>query len=140
MTNAQQQQQQQAPQMNAFSLFNQPQMPIVQQQQFTNAQQAQQINSSNSLFGSPQMSNAQQQQQFSNVFPIQQQAMQHPVQQQSTVGYYGNAMRRGGAVSVPMPQIFNDDEPLQPESVKEIGKEGKVDIEIKAQRSQVKLG
>ena len=49
-------------------------------------------------------------------------------------------MRRGGAVSVPMPQIFNDDEPLQPESVKEIGKEGKVDIEIKAQRSQVKLG
>lgn len=111
MTNAQQQQQQ-APQMNAFSPFIQPQMPIVQQQQFTNIQQAQQINNSNSLFGQPQMTNAQQQQ-FSNVYPIQQQAMQYPVQQQSTVGYYGMGARRG-AVSAQMPAIFNDDEPLQP--------------------------
>lgn len=56
--------------------------------------------------------------------------MQYPVQQQQI-----NSRRED-----PISGIFNDDEPLQPESVKKIGAEGKIDIEIRAQRSQVKLG
>lgn len=42
-------------------------------------------------------------------------------------------------MDVELPDIFNDDEAFV-ESVKEIGKEGKIDVSIIAQRSQVKLG
>lgn len=38
-----------------------------------------------------------------------------------------------------MPAVFNDDEKFEM-NAKEQGKEGKIDIEIKAQRTQVKLG
>lgn len=142
LTNAQQQQ----------SNAQQPQLSNAQQQQF-NAQQ-------------PQLSNAQQQQ-FNAQIPVQmqypiqqqmqypvQQQMQYPVQQQMpfpgqmqmsnvapqrTVGYYGLGSRN---LQPPAeePAIFNDDQPLieVKESVK--GGEGKVEITIKAQRSQVKLG
>ena len=42
-------------------------------------------------------------------------------------------------MDVEWPSIFNDDEQFV-ESVKEVGKEAKIDVSLIAQRSQVKLG
>ena len=81
-----------------------------------------------------------QQQQFSNQIPQQQMNMQIPVQQGiNQVGYYGGRQRQTKGESSEIPAIFNDDEPYL-ESVKQVGKEGKVDVALLAQRSQVKLG
>jgi hypothetical protein len=111
-----------------------PQVSNAQQQQLYNYQQQQQAPqiAPNSLF-----TNAQQQMQ-SNVAP-QQLSMQIPVQQMAPrqVGYYGN--RSVKKTTLEQPAQFNDDEPFL-ESVKEVGKEAKVDVKLVAQRSQVKLG
>lgn len=84
-----------------------------------------------------------QQQMASNQVPIQQINMQVPMQQNiNQVGYYGGRQRqtRGQTEGqYDLPSIFNDDEPFL-ESVKEVGKEGKVELALLAQRSQVKLG
>ena len=42
-------------------------------------------------------------------------------------------------MDVELPGVFDDDEQFV-ESVKEVGKEGKVEVSLIAQRSQVKLG
>lgn len=105
-------------------------------------------------FSSTQVPQVQQIQQIQQIqapmqYPVQQQ-MQYPVQINmvqpgvtvqsvpNRVGYYGNRVSQTRRVEE-VPGIFNDDEKFL-ESVKEVGKEGKVEIELKAQRSQVKLG
>ena len=122
--------------------FNMNQMP--QQQQFNVAPQqmannpfdsnvAPQMN--NNVFNPPDYSNT--------IAPPQQQQirqMPYPVVQQMPL-YGGNLFGGGRRNYVPseIPGTFNDDEPFQ-ESVKGTMKEGKVDVTLKAQRSQVKLG
>lgn len=100
-------------------------------------------------FTSNQIPQVQQVQQVPMQYPVQQQ-MQYPVQISmvqpgvtvqsvpNRIGYYGNRVSQARRVEE-VPGIFNDDEKFL-ESVKEVGKEGKVEIELKAQRSQVKMG
>ena len=117
--------------------------PIMQQAQMSNAQQQQMYNLQQQQMQVPQVqsnqlfTNAQMQMQANQV-PMN---MQMPVQQiappmmRNNIGVYG----RTREPPAELPGIFNDDEHII-ESVKEVGKEGKLDIQLIAQRSQVKLG
>lgn len=112
-----------------FNYQQQPQqIPVQPNSLFTNAQQQQVSN----LQQVPNI--AQQPNLFTNVQPIQQ--VQKP--QAGVFGAYGRRNQTAGQ-SAELPAIFNDDEPFK-ESVKEIGKEPKVEVSLVAQRSQVKMG
>lgn len=129
----------QVQQMQANNVnLQQAQMSNAQQQQLYNYQQQQQ--QMPQMMPNQLMNNAQQQMQM-NSNMNQAPNMQIPIQQMapmSNVGVYGRQRTRE-PMDMQLPALFNDDEQFV-ESVKEVGKEAKIEVSLVAQRSQVKMG